>query len=131
MINVINVIIYRPKGLLSFFVPCYQIGKNAEAVGDSCILCCLLYWFVFPVIVQCQIRGKIRQQKGIDVSDCLDSLLRSSSDNVSLLSVGIGSRGLSVCMVLWPLCSRSGIPGIGWIWRAVHEQRIDRTFIVD
>lgn len=63
-------------GLLSWFIPCYQFGKNAEAVGESCCLCgfllCFLYWWGGPLwtsILRCTIRGKIRQQKGIDVSD--------------------------------------------------------------
>ena len=64
-----------PTGLLSWFVPCYQFGKNAEAVGENCCLCgfllCFLYWWGGPLwvsILRCTIRGKIRQQKGIDVS---------------------------------------------------------------
>ena len=64
-------------GLLSFFLPCYQFGKNAEAVGENCILCGLLllgmYWFglwpFWTAFLRCHIRGKIREQKGIDVSD--------------------------------------------------------------
>ena len=65
-------------GLLSYFIPCYQFGKNAEAVGENCCLCgfllCFLFWWggpynIFPAILRCTIRGKIRQQKGIDVSD--------------------------------------------------------------
>ena len=65
-------------GLLSWFIPCYQFGKNAEAVGENCCLCgfllCFLYWWGGPYnniwmsILRCTIRGKIRQQKGIDVS---------------------------------------------------------------
>ena len=70
-------------GLLSWFIPCYQFGKNAEAVGDSCCLCgfllCFLYWWggpysIWPSILRCTIRGKIRQQKGIDVSDAKPEL---------------------------------------------------------
>jgi len=66
-------------GLLSWFLPCYQFGKNAEAVGDSCCLCgflmCFLWWWggtyanILTSFLRCTIRGKIRQQKGIDVSD--------------------------------------------------------------
>uniref|UniRef100_A0A1I8FPH0 Zf-ANAPC11 domain-containing protein n=1 Tax=Macrostomum lignano TaxID=282301 RepID=A0A1I8FPH0_9PLAT len=25
--------------IITYFVPCYTFGKNAEAVGDSCMLC--------------------------------------------------------------------------------------------
>ena len=43
--------------------PCYTAGKNAEAVGESCVLCGLPLVDLFSIA---QIRSKIREQKGID-----------------------------------------------------------------
>lgn len=60
--------------LISWFIPCYQVGKNAEAVGENCILYGLLYAFV-PCIVGMLIRGKIRESKGIEGSTIIDLLL--------------------------------------------------------
>ena len=57
--------------LITYFVPCYTAGKNAEAVGDSCIMVAALYW-IFPIIgiyFSAVVRGKIRDQKGIPVSE--------------------------------------------------------------
>lgn len=56
--------------LITYFVPCYTAGKNAEAVGDSCVMVGALY-AVFPiagVYFAAKAREKIREQKGIDVS---------------------------------------------------------------
>ena len=59
-------------GLLSFFVPCYQFGKNAEAVGHNCIVCGLLCLFfgcgLIGLVARDNVRYRIREQKGIDVS---------------------------------------------------------------
>ena len=58
----------QSPGLLSFFCPCYQLGKNAEAVGYSCFL-----WGSLSVLgiigmgVRRVLRRKIREQRGIDV----------------------------------------------------------------
>lgn len=55
--------------IITYFVPCYTSGKNAEAVGESC----LLYgvgWLI-PLVGEClaaSIRSKIREQKGIEGS---------------------------------------------------------------
>lgn len=56
--------------LITYVVPCYTAGKNAEAVGDSCIMVAVLYWLVNPagVYFAAKTRQKIREQKGIDVS---------------------------------------------------------------
>lgn len=60
---------YTPSvtGLVAYCCPCYQFGKNSEAVGDSCCLCCLCY-MCFPFFCRCINRGKIRTQRGIAVS---------------------------------------------------------------
>ncbi|XP_022083502.1 cell number regulator 10-like [Acanthaster planci] len=64
--------------LMSWFVPCYIHGKNAEAVGEDCLLCGLsifvpfLNWYTLFVV-----RGKIREQRGIagePVNDILVTL---------------------------------------------------------
>lgn len=55
--------------LISYFVPCYQFGKNAEAVGESCLLCGLA--LLVPLVdlwAVISIRGKIRESKGIQGS---------------------------------------------------------------
>ncbi|OAF69726.1 hypothetical protein A3Q56_02540 [Intoshia linei] len=55
---------------LSCFVPCYVNGKNAEALGEDCLLTGLLsIWCpVTPII-----RNKIRQEKQIEGSMILDA----------------------------------------------------------
>ena len=55
---------------MTYFVPCITAGKNAEAVGDNCCLVATLYW-LFPLVglyMVAKVRGKIREQKGIEVS---------------------------------------------------------------
>ena len=49
--------------IITFFVPCYTIGKNAEAFGESCFTVGLLYGLGFnmgPVLT-----WRLRQQRGI------------------------------------------------------------------
>lgn len=61
--------VFDDAGIITYFCPCYTFGKNAEAVGDSCCLCGLSY-FVAPInlYTRTHIRGKVRDQKGIEVS---------------------------------------------------------------
>ncbi|KAH3750881.1 hypothetical protein DPMN_185417 [Dreissena polymorpha] len=55
--------------LISWLVPCYQFGKNAEAVGESCLMCGLGFLVpVLDIILAIHIRGKIRESKGIQGS---------------------------------------------------------------
>ena len=57
------------SGLITFFVPCYTAGKNAEKVGESCVLHCFLSFVpILNVWCHANVRGKIRDQKSIDVS---------------------------------------------------------------
>ena len=62
--------------IMSFFVPCYVHGKNAEAVGDDCLLCGLstfvplLNWYTLTVT-----RGKVRDQRGIPGEILNDALV--------------------------------------------------------
>ena len=65
-----------PLCLTTYCAPCYTFGKTAEAVGDDCLMCGIItfvplanLWFAT------QIRGKIREQKGIDGSFFSDLLL--------------------------------------------------------
>jgi len=50
--------------IITFIVPCYAVGKTAEAVGEQCCLCGLGYMFL-GCIVGGFIREKVRKQKGI------------------------------------------------------------------
>lgn len=72
-INIVDVISVSLTGIISTFVPCYTLGKNAEAVSENCLLCGLSY-FIWPlgIFAHVTIRGKIRDQKGIEVrTQCL------------------------------------------------------------
>ena len=53
--------------IITYFVPCYTVGKTAEAVGDSCFTCGLAY-VCTGCIAGGIIRGKVRAAKGIDGS---------------------------------------------------------------
>lgn len=56
--------------LITYIAPCYTAGKNAEAVGDSCIMVGALYW-IFPIVgifLTAKVREKIRETNSIDVS---------------------------------------------------------------
>ncbi|KAL4217066.1 hypothetical protein ACF0H5_023522 [Mactra antiquata] len=62
--------------LVTYFVPCVTFGQTAEAVGEgSCITCGLAYFVpILNIITWLNIRGKIREMKGIEgstVNDCL------------------------------------------------------------
>ena len=73
-INIIDVFTdFSLTGIISTFVPCYTLGKNAEAVSENCLLCGLSH-FIWPlgIFAHVTIRGKIREQKGIEVcTQCL------------------------------------------------------------
>lgn len=56
--------------ILSFCVPCYVMGKNAEALGDDCLIVGLLSCIGFPFGPT--LRWRIRQEKGIKGSMVLD-----------------------------------------------------------
>ncbi|CAK8692318.1 unnamed protein product [Clavelina lepadiformis] len=51
--------------IVSYFAPCYTVGKTAEAVGDDCVLCGVAYVFT-GCIAGTIIRGKVRQQRNIE-----------------------------------------------------------------
>nr|ANR76348.1 cadmium resistance 3-like protein isoform x1 [Tegillarca granosa] len=63
--------------LITYIAPCYTAGKNAEAVGDSCIMVGALYW-LFPIagiFLSAKVREKIRGSNGIDGSFGMDCLM--------------------------------------------------------
>jgi Cys-rich protein (TIGR01571 family) len=61
--------------IIAYFCPCYVFGKNAEAVGDSCLLCALSQFVpILNLWARVSVRGKIREQKGIEGS-CFKDLL--------------------------------------------------------
>ncbi|KAK7112904.1 uncharacterized protein [Littorina saxatilis] len=62
--------------IISYFVPCYQFGKNAEAVGENCLTCGFAYLCpIVNIIAAIKIRQKIRDQKGIAGSTVNDLLM--------------------------------------------------------
>jgi len=62
--------------IISFIIPCYTFGKNAEALGESCILCGLLSLFGIPaLIIGSMHRAKTRELKGIEGSMLMDVVL--------------------------------------------------------
>ena len=80
-------------GIITYFCPCYIFGKAAESVGDSCILCGLVY-FVGPVnlYARTHIRGKIREKKGIDVCEaiynCFSSVMLENIPENAVPTIG-------------------------------------------
>ena len=61
--------------IITYFVPCYTFGKNAEAVGENCMLCALGFFVPLANLwFGASIRGKIREQKGIEGSLVKDLL---------------------------------------------------------
>lgn len=62
--------------VMAYLVPCFVFGKNAEKVGESCILCALaLYVPGLNIFAVTKIRGLIREKKGIEGSCCDDLLM--------------------------------------------------------
>ena len=67
--------IFFCTGLLSFICPCIQFGRNAEAVGENCLMYALSQFVpILDLYCRTVVRGKIRQQKAIDGS-CLNDLI--------------------------------------------------------
>ena len=55
--------------IITYFVPCLTAGRNAEAVGEGCVLYgCLSILGPIGIWSRAKIRGKIRESKGIEVS---------------------------------------------------------------
>ena len=52
--------------IVTYIAPCYVAGKNAEAVGEDCLLCGAATLVpIANIVFGAQIRSKIREQKGI------------------------------------------------------------------
>ena len=61
--------------IIAYIVPCYVFGKNAEKVGENCLLCGLaLFVPILNLYAVTKIRGIIREKKNIDGS-CLNDLV--------------------------------------------------------
>jgi len=55
--------------LISYFVPCYTVGKTAEKVGEDCLTCGLVQLVpIANLICGAKIREKVRESKGIEGS---------------------------------------------------------------
>jgi Cys-rich protein (TIGR01571 family) len=54
--------------LLTYFVPCYVVGVTAEAVGESCILCCILAITPAGICTIPYVRSRVRDQQNISGS---------------------------------------------------------------
>ncbi|PVD30844.1 hypothetical protein C0Q70_10119 [Pomacea canaliculata] len=62
--------------IITYFVPCLTAGQNAQAVGESCcVYGCLTILGPIGVYTRAKIRGKIREQKGIEGGFCMDCVL--------------------------------------------------------
>ena len=62
-------------GMITFLLPCYTAGKNAEAVGQDCMAHAI--YTVIPIVniyFSATIRGKIRDLKGIEVREVNHSI---------------------------------------------------------
>lgn len=80
--------------IVTYFVPCYTHGKNAEAVGDSCLLCGLsLLVPLLDLFTMTSIRGKVREQHGIAGSFVGDFLLSCFCPLCSLVQVAQQVKG--------------------------------------
>ncbi|XP_065180239.1 uncharacterized protein LOC135810675 [Sycon ciliatum] len=61
--------------LVTCLVPCMVIGKTAEAVDKSCVMCCLASMVpILNILCFLQIRGDVREKQNIDGSCCGDLL---------------------------------------------------------
>eukprot|EP00918_Siedleckia_nematoides_P076216 GHVU01166646.1.p1 GENE.GHVU01166646.1~~GHVU01166646.1.p1 ORF type:complete len:116 (+),score=10.87 GHVU01166646.1:183-530(+) len=54
---------------LTFCCPCYVFGRNAEALGESCLFCSLCF-LIEPAGFGASValRGRLREKRGIDGS---------------------------------------------------------------
>lgn len=89
--------------ILTYFVPCYVVGKTAEAVGEDCCLCGVGYMFT-ACIVGGIIRGKVRAQQGIDGSPLGDFCIHWCCACCAVIQdhnevVGQNSAGQSIARV--------------------------------
>ena len=86
-------------GIITYFVPCYTAGKNAEAIGEGCLVHGV--YSVIPILgIYCHalIRGKIREQKNIEV--CIRIVHVKPT-----LSVYVPLSPLFFCILVTPKCA--------------------------
>lgn len=63
--------------IITYVAPCYIAGKNAEAVGEDCLMCGAVTFVPFAnIFFGAKIRGKIREEKGIGGSFVGDLFMR-------------------------------------------------------
>ena len=60
---------------LSYFLPCYVNGKNAEAIEKGFFLnCCGMLIPIVNIVLRVQLRKEIRHRQNIDGTRCNDIL---------------------------------------------------------
>lgn len=68
-------IFFSFTGIITYFVPCYTFGKNAEQLGENCLTYGLSQLVpILDIWCRTQVRGKIREQKGIE-GTCIKDLV--------------------------------------------------------
>lgn len=89
--------------VITYFVPCLTAGRNAEAVGENCVLYgCLTLLGPVGIWSRAKIRGMVRESKGIEgefIKDCVlhwfcafCALIQEAQE----LGVGAGAQGQSM-----------------------------------
>ncbi|XP_072179843.1 uncharacterized protein [Diadema setosum] len=82
--------------VITYLAPCYTAGKNAESVGESCVLYgCLSMLGCVGLWSMTTIRGKTREAKGIDGSYTNDLLLIWFCTLCSLVQERLEWEGIS------------------------------------
>ncbi|XP_039254273.1 uncharacterized protein LOC120331268 [Styela clava] len=82
--------------IITYFIPCYTMGKTAEAVGEDCCICALAYMFT-GCIAGGIVRGKVRAMRGIEGSGigdfcvhCWCPLCAVIQDHLEVVPSGMG-----------------------------------------
>ena len=133
-------------GIITYFCPCYVFGKNAEQLGESCLMYCLSQFVpVLDIFCRTIVRGKIRDQRGIDGSILMDFLMhwicpicalvqeaRVSNDDVYVYDCLRHSswRGIAFCKVSHQFANRIFLLGIESCYRPGHGQRIRADILI-
>lgn len=105
--------------LITYIAPCYTAGKNAEAVGDSCIMVGALY-AIFPIVgiyFVAKTREKIREQKGIDVSSNLATQVHASCLCIYLIGRQLDWQFLWLFVICLKKKKRRGGNSGRWQWQ--------------
>lgn len=80
--------------IVTFIAPCYTHGKNAEAVGESCLLCGLSVLVpVLDIFTMASIRTIVREQHGIAGSMANDFLATFFCSCCSIIQVAQQVKG--------------------------------------